>query len=128
MAEAVTEPLMIVGQAVIGGKTKIREALVDFSATAAMAVIEKAADAETTIKKETIIEAVRAGQVRLGLNGMVGLGAVAVPEAQHKGGAVTMRTGGLIFIVIMIAEAKLLIVASTPLVFRSKRLKIPAQN
>ena len=101
MAEAVTEAL--VGQAEIGGKTEIRAAV-----------------AETTGKKETITEAVRAGQVRLG--------AVAVPEAQHKGGAVTMRPGGLIFIVITIAEAKRLIVASTPLVFRSERLKISAQN
>ena len=57
MAEAVTEP-MIVGQAAIGGKIG---ALVDFLAMAETAV------AETTGKKETMIEAVRPGQVRSGL-------------------------------------------------------------
>ena len=66
MAEAVTEPLMAVGQAAIGGKTEIREVLVDFSVTAAKAAIEK------TGKIETIIEAVRAGQVRSGLGVMDG--------------------------------------------------------
>ena len=113
VAEAVTEPLMAVGQAAIGGKTEIREVLVDFSVTAAKAAIEK------TGKIETIIEAVRAGQVRSGLNGMAGLVAVAVPEAQHKDGAMTMRTGGLIFIMIMIAE-QLELAASMPSVLQSE--------
>ena len=99
-AEAVTEAP--VGQAAIGGKTEIRAAV-----------------AETTGQKETIIEAVRAGQVRSGLNGMAGLVAVAVPEAQHKDGAMTMRTGGLIFIMIMIAE-QLELAASMPSVLRSE--------
>ena len=73
MAKAVTEPLMIRGQAAIGGKTKIRAAIVDSSATAATAAVETTADAETTGKKVTMIEAVRAGQVRPGLGVMDGM-------------------------------------------------------
>ena len=72
-----SEPLMIVGQAAIGGKTEIRAAIVDFSATAAAAEttadLETTAVAETTGKNENMIEAARAGQVRPGLGVMDGM-------------------------------------------------------
>ena len=71
-----SELLMKVSQAAIGGKTKIGGAIVDLSATAATAAVETTADAETTAvakttgKKEAMIEAVKLGQVRPGLNVM----------------------------------------------------------
>ena len=60
-----------------------------------------------------------------GLNGTVGpvavtmAAAVAVPEALNKGGAVTMKIDGLMFIMIMIVKL-LKPAASTPLVLQSE--------
>ena len=70
---------MKVSQDAIGGKTKIGGAIVNLSATAATAAVETTADAETTAvakttgKKEAMIEAVKLGQVRPGLNVMDGI-------------------------------------------------------
>ena len=113
VAKAATEdqPLMIVGQAAIGGETKIKVALAGLSA---MAVAETIAKAETTGEKMNIIEAVRAEQVRFGLDetdGRMALKIVLATMTEEANKVSTLPAG----------PTKLLKKAKTVLVLMSQR-------